>query len=124
LKTAFMVSTPAQAAAMAALDDHAHFEKTMRNNLEQSRWLTAQMREIGLNPVESWTNFIYCEVGESASLIGQKLQQEGVIIRPLTGSWGAPTAIRVTVGTPDENQRFIDALKKTVGNRLSEVSGK
>jgi histidinol-phosphate aminotransferase len=124
LKTAFMVSTPAQAAAMAALDDHAHFEKTMRNNLEQSRWLTAQMHEIGLNPVESWTNFIYCEVGESASLIGQKLQQEGVIIRPLTGSWGAPTAIRVTVGTPDENQRFIDALKKTVGNRLSEVSGK
>jgi histidinol-phosphate aminotransferase len=123
LKTAFMVSTPAQAAAMAALDDHGHFERTMRNNLEQSKWLTQQMRSLGLSPVESWSNFIYCEMGESASAIGQKLQQEGVIIRPLTGSWGAPTAIRVTVGTPDENQRFINALKKIVGARV-EVGSK
>jgi histidinol-phosphate aminotransferase len=121
LKTAFMVSTPAQAAAMAALDDHDHIEKTMRNNLEQSKWLTAQIRSMGLNPVESWSNFIYCEMGESASAISHKLQQEGVIIRPLTGSWGAPTAIRVTVGTPDENRRFIAALKKTVESRVSEV---
>jgi histidinol-phosphate aminotransferase len=122
LKTAFMVSTPAQAAVMAALDDHNHFERTMRNNLEQSKWLMTQMRELGLNPVESWSNFIYCEMGESASLIGQKLQQEGVIIRPLTGSWGAPTAIRVTVGTPEENRRFVAALKKTVESRMSEAA--
>jgi histidinol-phosphate aminotransferase len=81
----------------------------------------AQMRGMGLNPVESWSNFIYCEMGESASTISQKLQQEGVIIRPLTGSWGAPTAIRVTVGTPDENRRFVAALKKTVESRVSEV---
>ena len=122
LKTAFMVSTPAQAAAMAALDDHAHFERTMQNNLEQSKWLMDQMREMGLHPVESWSNFIYCEMGESAHMIGQKLQQEGVIIRPLTGSWGAPTAIRVTVGTPEENRRFVAALKKTVESRVTEVS--
>ena len=124
LKTAFMVSTPAQAAAMAALEDHEHFEKTMRNNLEQSNWLMAQMRDLGLKPVESWSNFIYCEMGESAHVIGQRLQQEGVIIRPLTGSWGASTAIRVTVGTPDENRRFISALKKIVGAPVTEVGSK
>ena len=122
LKTAFMVSTPAQAAAMAALEDHAHFERTMRNNVEQSTGLMQQMREMGLHPVESWSNFIYCEMGESAHIIGQKLQQEGVIIRPLTGSWGAPTAIRVTVGTPEENRRFVAALKKTVESRVTQVT--
>jgi histidinol-phosphate aminotransferase len=121
LKTAFMVSTPAQAAAMAALDDRDHFERTMRNNLEQSKWLISEMREMGLHPVESWSNFIYCEVGESAHTLGQRLQQEGVIIRPLTGSWGAPTAIRVTVGTPEENQRFVTALRKTVGTAVTEM---
>jgi histidinol-phosphate aminotransferase len=120
LKTAFMVSGPAQAAAMAALDDRAHLEKTMSNNLEQSMWLTAEMRAMGLNPVESWSNFIYCEVGQSASDIAGRLQQQGVIIRPLTGSWGAPKAIRITVGTPEENQRAIVALKKVmaVGSRV------
>lgn len=124
LKTAFMVSTPAQAAALAALDDHDHYEMTMRNNLEQSKWLMSQMREMGLSPVDSWSNFIYCEVGESASAVAQRLQLEGVIIRPLTGSWGAPTAIRVTVGTPEENQRFVAALKKSVGSRLTGVGTK
>jgi len=119
LKTAFMVSTPAQAAAMAALGDHEHFERTMRNNLEQSKWVLAQMRELGLNPVESWSNFIYCEIGESASTMGKNLQQEGVIIRPLTGSWGAPTAIRITIGTPEQNQRFITALKKIVAAKVT-----
>ena len=114
LKSAFQVSSPAQAAAMAALDDRAHIEKTLRNNLEQSAWLTTQLREMGLHPVETWSNFIYCEVGESASALGSRLQQEGVIIRPLTGSWGAPTAIRITIGTPDENRRFVAALKKTM----------
>ncbi len=114
LKTAFMVSTPAQAAALAALDDRDHFERTMRNNAEQAAWLMREMREMGLKPVETWSNFIYCEMGESASAVGQRLQQEGLIIRPLTGSWGAPTAIRITIGLPEENQRFIKALKKVM----------
>jgi histidinol-phosphate aminotransferase len=120
LKTAFMVSSLAQAAAMAALDDEAHFEKTMKNNLEQSIWLTSEMRAMGLNPVESWSNFIYCEVGENASEAARRLQQDGVIVRPLTGSWGAPKAIRITVGTPEDNQKAIAALKRViaVGSRV------
>ncbi len=114
LKSAFQVSAPAQAAAMAALDDREHIEKTLRNNLEQANWLTAQLREMGLRPVETWSNFIYCEAGENASALGGRLQQEGVIIRPLTGSWGAPTAIRITIGTPSDNQRLVAALKKVM----------
>jgi histidinol-phosphate aminotransferase len=92
--------------------DTAHCEMTLRSNAEQSRWLTKELRGLGYDPIETWANFIYCEMGEDAAAIANRLEHEGVIIRPLIGGWGAPTAIRVTVGLPQENQRFINALKK------------
>jgi histidinol-phosphate aminotransferase len=119
VRTAFALSTPAQAAALASLDDQAHYERTMRNNAEQLTWLLAQFRELGYSPVESWSNFIYCEVGEDASALSQRLQGEGVVIRPLSGSWGARTAIRVTVGTPEENLKFIEAFKRVTANPVA-----
>ncbi len=112
LRTAFSISGPAQAAAVAALDDREHYERTMRNNAEQLPWLAAQLRELGYRPVESWANFLYCEVGEDASALSQRLQGEGVVIRPLTGTWGARTAIRITIGTPEENRKFVDAFRR------------
>ena len=114
VRTAFMVSGVAQAGALAALTDHDHYERTMRNNLEGAKYLLSGLRQMGYHPVETWSNFIYCEIGESASAVGTRLQQEGIIIRPLTGSWGAPTAIRVTIGTPQENERFLLAFKKVM----------
>jgi histidinol-phosphate aminotransferase len=111
LKTAFIVNGLGEAAALAALDDREHYEKSMRNNSAQLAVLTRQLRELGYAPVESWANFLYIETGEDASALSRRLQMNGVIVRPLTGSWGARTAIRVTVGAPDENRKFIDALK-------------
>jgi histidinol-phosphate aminotransferase len=111
LKTAFIVSTMAEAAAMAALDDREHYERSMRNNATQLAHLTRQLREMGYAPVESWANFVYIETGEDASALARRLQMNGVIVRPLTGSWGARTAIRVSIGTPDENRKFVEALK-------------
>lgn len=119
VRTAFTISGPAQAAAMAALDDQAHYERTMRNNAEQLPWIIEQLRELGYSPVESWSNFVYCEVGEDASALSQRLQAEGVVIRPLSGSWGARTAIRVTVGKPEENQQFIEAFKRVTANPIA-----
>jgi histidinol-phosphate aminotransferase len=112
LKTAFIVNSVGEAGALAALDDREHYEKSMRNNSAQLAVLTRQLHEIGYAPVESWGNFLYIETGEDASALGRRLQQNGVIIRPLTGSWGARTAIRVSVGSPDENRKFIEALKR------------
>ena len=112
LKTAFIVNSVGEAGAMAALDDREHYEKSMRNNSAQLALLTRQLRELGYAPVESWANFIYIETGEDASALGRRLQMNGIIVRPLTGSWGARTAIRVTVGSPEENRKFIDALKR------------
>jgi histidinol-phosphate aminotransferase len=111
LKSAFIVNGVGEAGALAALDDREHYERSMRNNSAQLAVLTRQLHELGYAPVESWANFIYIETGEDASVIGRRLQMNGVIVRPLTGSWGARTAIRVTVGSPEENRKFIEALK-------------
>ncbi len=112
LKSAFVVNSVGVAGALAALDDREHYEKAMRNNSAQLAVLTRQLRELGFTLVESWGNFIYLETGEDASALGRRLQMSGVIVRPLTGSWGARTAIRVSVGSPEENRTFINALKR------------
>jgi histidinol-phosphate aminotransferase len=112
LKTAFIVNGVGEAGALAALDDREHYEKSMRNNSAQLALLTRQLRDMGYTPVESWANFLYIETGEDASALARRLQKNGVIIRPLTGSWGARTAIRVSIGLPEENRKFIEALKR------------
>jgi histidinol-phosphate aminotransferase len=112
VRTVFTISSIAEAGAIAALDDQAHFQKTIENNAAGVPWLMEHFQKLGYKPVQTWANFIYCEMGEDAAALVKRLQAEGVIVRPLTGPWGARTAIRVTVGTPEQNQKFITALKK------------
>jgi histidinol-phosphate aminotransferase len=114
LRTAFSVTSLGEAAALAALDDEAHLKKALENNRVGARYLTSHLTELGYKPLQTWANFIYCEMHEDASALSRRLQAEGVIIRPLTGSWGARTAIRVTIGTPAENEKFVTALKRVV----------
>jgi histidinol-phosphate aminotransferase len=111
LKTAFIVNGLGETAALAALDDREHYEKSMRNNAAQLAVLSKHLKEMGYQPVESWANFIYIETGEDANTLARRLQMNGIIVRPLSGSWGARTAIRVSVGTPEENRKFLEALK-------------
>jgi histidinol-phosphate aminotransferase len=117
MRTTFSVSSPAQAAALGALEDEAHVQKALANNAEQSARLAEALRELGYEPVPTWANFIYCELGEDAATVAQRLQAEGVIIRPL-GPWGAPTAIRVTIGTPEQNEIFVKAFRKVMERSL------
>lgn len=117
LHVTFSVSSVAQAAAAAALNDEAHIGKTLRNNAEGTHWLHEQLSEMGFRPVPTWTNFVYCEVGEDSMAVAKHMQDEGVIIRPLK-SWGAPTAIRVTAGTPEENRQFMAAFRKIIAKAL------
>ena len=114
MKTVFTVSGVAEAAALAALGDTAHIRRTQENNSAGARWLEERVRDMGFKVVPTWANFLYIELGEDASAVGRRLQDQGVIIRPLTGSWGAPTAIRVTVGTPEQNEKFLNAFKKVM----------
>jgi len=113
MRTTFSISAVAQAAAMAALEDQAHIRKTIRNNSEQAEWLGSKMTELGYRPLTTWANFIYCDLGDDASTVATRLQAEGVIARPL-GPWGAPSAIRITIGTPEQNHIFLRAFRKVM----------
>ncbi|HTZ96457.1 MAG TPA: histidinol-phosphate transaminase [Terriglobales bacterium] len=113
MRTTFSVSSVAQAAAVAALEDKAHTDKAVRNNSEQSQRLMEGIAELGYRVVPTWANFIYFELDEDAATVAKQLQAEGVIIRPL-GPWGAPTAIRVTIGTPEQNQIFLNAFRRVM----------
>jgi histidinol-phosphate aminotransferase len=113
MRTIFSISTVAQAAALAALADEAHTHKTLVNNAEQSGLLLRGLDELGYKAIPTWANFIYCELGEDAVTVAKRLQAEGVIIRPL-GPWGAATAIRITIGTPEQNRMFLKAFRKVM----------
>jgi histidinol-phosphate aminotransferase len=104
------VTSPAQAAALASLDDTAELERRRRLNTEGRVELERILRDGGYDPAgPAVANFLYADVGEDARAVFERLLQEGVIVRPLHG-FGAPTAIRVTVGTPDEHEFLARAL--------------
>jgi len=113
LRTTFSVSAVAQAAAVAALDDEGHTRKALANNAEQSERIADGLAQMGYRAIPTWTNFVYCDLEEDAAVVADRLQAEGVIIRPL-GPWGAPTAIRITIGTPQQNQTFLNAFRKVM----------
>jgi histidinol-phosphate aminotransferase len=119
VRFAFSVSEVAQAGALAALGDDEHVRKTMENNAVGAAYLTRKLSALGLRVVPTWSNFLFVEMGENASDIGKRVQNEGVIIRPMTGNWGAPNCIRVTVGTPVQNEKFIHALSKVLEGQLA-----
>jgi histidinol-phosphate aminotransferase len=114
VKVVFSVSALAEAAGLAAINDASHIEKTVRNNLEGAKYLTTKLCEMGLKVQPTWANFVYVDVGEDCVAVAKRLQAEGVIVRPLAG-WGAKTAIRVSIGRPEENEQFVAAMKKVVG---------
>jgi len=107
----FAVSAIAQAAAFAALDDEAHIHHAVEGNALQADCLEREIVALGYRAIPTWANFLTFDVKQDARDFARKLRQEGVLVRPLT-SWGAPTSIRVTLGTAEQNQFFLRALKK------------
>jgi histidinol-phosphate aminotransferase len=112
VRRAFDLSAAAQAAALASLDDPAELARRARANTEGRAELERILRNHGLTPAgPAVANFVYAEVGGDARSLFEDLLRLGVIVRPLAG-FGAPSAIRVTVGTPEENAFFEDALAR------------
>jgi len=108
MRNTFSVSSVAEAAALAALDDRDHVERVVENNAMQSRILTERLSGLGYRVIPTSANFLFCDLGEDASTFAKRLQDEGVAVRPLA-SWGAPNCIRVTIGKPEQNQLFLRA---------------
>lgn len=109
----FNVNTLAQAAALAALDDRAHLEKTRKVNSAGLKYLYAKLEKLGLEYVPTEANFFLIRVGDGA-FVYKGLLEKGVIVRPMK-SYGMPDYIRVTVGLGAENRRFVRALKEVTG---------
>jgi histidinol-phosphate aminotransferase len=102
VQRAFDVTTPAQEAALASLDDTAELERRRSVNREAMTALEAVLRDRGFDPIgPAAGNFLFVDVGADAAQLNEALLRRGVIVRPM-GSFGAPTALRITVGTPDE----------------------
>ena len=78
--------------------------------------LTEAFTALGLEFIPSVANFICVDLGRPAAAIYERLLREGIIVRPVA-NYGMPNHLRVTIGQPDENQRFIAALKKVIRDR-------
>jgi histidinol-phosphate aminotransferase len=114
VRRAFDITTPAQEAALASLGDATELERRRRANAEQRPVVERILREHGLDPAgPAVANFVFAEVGDDSRALFERLLREGVIVRPTHG-FGAEAAIRVTVGTPDENAFLADALGRLV----------
>ena len=112
VRQAFNVNAMAQAAAVAALEDEAHLEATRRMLRAGRVQLMAGMRKLGLDPVESVTNFILFPFAKAADLTAA-LTKRKVIIRPMAG-FGLPEYARVSVGTAAENDQYLRALAEAL----------
>jgi histidinol-phosphate aminotransferase len=109
----FNVNLAAQVAAIAALDDDEHVERSRRMNREGRRYLEGEFRRLGLGYVPTQANFILLHVGDGARVY-EALLRRGVIVRPV-GGYGFPEHVRVTIGTEAENRRLVAALGEALG---------
>ena len=108
----FNVNHLAMVAACAALEDHAFIEKSRAVNAAGLAQLREGFERLGLEYIPSHGNFITVRVGEAARVYG-RLLREGVIVRPIAG-YGLPEHLRVTVGLPEHNARFLAALERAL----------
>ncbi|HEX4926493.1 MAG TPA: histidinol-phosphate transaminase [Burkholderiales bacterium] len=105
----FNVNSLALAAAAAALDDMEFVAKSYAANLKGMRQLEEGARSLGLDYIPSFGNFLTIRVGKGADVY-KRLLRRGVIVRPVAGGYQLPEHLRVTVGTAEENDKFLAAL--------------
>ena len=113
IRAPFNVNSLAQAAALAALEDSSHIVECLRMIEAGRAFLNEEFASLRLRAAPSRANFILVDVGRNAVDVYQRLLREGVIVRPMT-SFGLENALRVTVGTPEENRRLVKALRKVL----------
>jgi len=99
----------AQAGALAGLRDDEHQRKTREITIAGRDYLQGQFAAMGLEFVPSWANFVLVRVGDGKAVF-QGLMKRGVIVRDMN-AYGLPEWIRVSIGTMEQNQRFISALQ-------------
>ena len=107
-----------QAAALASLDDEEHREKVLALNRAGREYFHHRFDEMGLTYSRSETNFVFVKVGQDAGTVYEKMRAKGVLIRPIVG-WSTGDYIRISIGTPEQNERCIQVLKEALSRRQS-----
>jgi histidinol-phosphate aminotransferase len=107
----FSVNRLGQIGAAAALEDKDHVRKTKEINERGKKSLYQFFKELDIFYIPSETNFITFEVKNDARWIAEELQKKGIIIRQLS-MYGQPNLLRITIGTPEQNERFMDTFLK------------
>ena len=113
----FNINAVAQAGALAALDDTAHAQKTRRINSRGLKSYERAFRKLGLEFIPSSANFILVRVGAGQRVFSE-MQRLGVIVRPM-GGYQLPEWVRISIGTPKENKRCLEALKSVLPSPAS-----
>lgn len=113
IRNPFNVTLLTQAAAMAALDDDEFLVKVVENNNKGKKYLYKEFDKMGLQYGKTEANHIIFNSGKDAGWVFEELLKKGVIIRPVGGA-NYKTWLRVSIGTSDENQEFIKALKEVL----------
>lgn len=116
----FNVTAPAIAAGIAAIEDKAHAEKAVAHNEQWLPWMTAEVEKLGLEVTQSVGNFILIHFpgggGKGAVAADEFLKSKGIIMRRVAG-YGLPNALRMTIGTAEENRITAAALAEFVRMR-------
>jgi histidinol-phosphate aminotransferase len=119
VKLPFEPSGPSEAAALGALEDREFMIRSVANNAKGLVYLTGGLRQLGLEVVPSAGNFVMVVMKDetSAMAIFLQLLERGVILRPLATT-GLPNCLRISVGTPEENEYFLQMLKQVLSHSV------
>ncbi len=109
LRPPFNTSSVAQKAALWALQDENHVKAAREINEQGKKYLYRELDSLGFRYVPTEANFVYLPLEQDSDILYNKLLRQGIIVRPM-----GPREIRVTIGLPEENKRFIEALKKVI----------
>ncbi len=113
VKLPFEPSAPAETAGMAALADREFLYRTLELNARGMRFVTKELKELGIEFVPSEGNFVMTlwPGRQAAEDFAEDLLKSGIIVRPLA-SFGVPNGVRISIGTEEENELLVSALKK------------
>jgi len=109
----FNVNSLAQSGAVAALEDEDHLHESVRSNQAGMRQLVDGIQALKLSYIPSVGNFLAVDIGRDPGEVYEALLREGVIVRPVD-NYGMPGYLRISIGLPEENQRFLQALDKVL----------
>ncbi|RNF38692.1 histidinol-phosphate transaminase [Planococcus salinus] len=116
VKEPFNVNALAQTAAAAAITDTEHVNASYETNKSGRELFYRKFDEMGLNYTESLANFVLVQLGPDGEKLYQELMASGIIVR-YGKTWGLPEHVRVSVGTPEENEFFIEVLSKLMAKQ-------